>query len=81
VFGEYIWLAGRVRGLSAEAEELLAELGWHPRFGARPLTRVVEEKVLTPIAVELSRRPSQSRMRVRVERSGQALSVSFQHDA
>jgi ATP-dependent Clp protease ATP-binding subunit ClpA len=62
--------------VSDEAEEILAELGWHPQFGARPLTRVIEEKVLT-IAVELSRKPSLSRLDVRVERAGQELSISF----
>ncbi len=57
------------------AQELLAELGWHPQYGARPLTRVIEERVLTPIAVELARKPSLAGVRVTVDRVGRKLQV------
>jgi ATP-dependent Clp protease ATP-binding subunit ClpC len=64
--------------VSEAAEALLAELGWHPQFGARPLTRVIEERVLTPIAVELARKPTLAGARVTVERGpGSELSISF----
>jgi ATP-dependent Clp protease ATP-binding subunit ClpC len=63
--------------VTPEAEELLAELGWHPQFGARPLTRVIEERVLTPIAVELARKPTLSGASVRVDREGREIRVSF----
>ncbi len=33
-----------------DAKALLAELGYHPNWGARPLKRVIEELVVTPIA-------------------------------
>jgi ATP-dependent Clp protease ATP-binding subunit ClpC len=41
----------------AEAKHLLAELGYHPTRGARPLKRLVEERVITPVAVRMSRDP------------------------
>jgi ATP-dependent Clp protease ATP-binding subunit ClpB len=45
------------RGLTLEADEgarrRLAELGWDPAFGARPLKRVVQELVEDPIAERL----------------------------
>jgi ATP-dependent Clp protease ATP-binding subunit ClpC len=43
--------------VSDEAKARLAELGFHPKYGARPLKRVIEERVMTPIAVAISRRP------------------------
>lgn len=46
-----------------EARARLAELGWHPTHGARPLKRVIEDKVVTPIAVELARHPELRRVR------------------
>jgi ATP-dependent Clp protease ATP-binding subunit ClpC len=39
------------------ARRLLARLGYHPTRGARPLKRVIEEKVITPIAVKMARDP------------------------
>lgn len=49
------------RALSIEVEpaarSLLAELGYHPTRGARPLKRLVEEAVITPVAVRMARDP------------------------
>ncbi len=39
------------------ARAKLAELGWHPTRGARPLKRVIEERVMSPIAVRLAAEP------------------------
>ena len=39
------------------ARAKLAELGWHPEWGARPLKRIIEEKVMTPLAIEMARSP------------------------
>jgi ATP-dependent Clp protease ATP-binding subunit ClpC len=43
--------------VSADARTRLAELGYDRRFGARPLKRVIEAHVVTPIAVRLSADP------------------------
>jgi ATP-dependent Clp protease ATP-binding subunit ClpC len=43
---------------SPEAKRLLARLGYHPTRGARPLRRIIEERVVTPLAVRLAREPT-----------------------
>jgi ATP-dependent Clp protease ATP-binding subunit ClpC len=44
--------------VSAEARDLLARLGWHATRGARPLKRVLEERVVAPIAVLVAEDPA-----------------------
>jgi ATP-dependent Clp protease ATP-binding subunit ClpC len=63
--------------VSDAAKVRLAELGWHPQYGARPLTRVIEEQIMTPIAVELSRRPKLTDQRVVVSAEGSAIKIAF----
>ncbi len=53
-------------GVSAAARDRLAELGWHPSRGARPLKRVIEERVVTPAAVRLSEDPELGNVILRV---------------
>lgn len=43
--------------MDSAARKHLAELGWHPSRGARPLKRVLEERVMTPLAVRLAASP------------------------
>ena len=40
------------------ARAKLAELGYHPTRGARPLRRVLEEKVMTPVATRMAEDPT-----------------------
>lgn len=47
----------RIR-VSEKARSRLADLGHHPLRGARPLKRVIEERVVTPIAVLLAEDPN-----------------------
>ena len=35
----------------------LVEVGFDSRFGARPLQRVIEKKIVTPLALHLNRHP------------------------
>ena len=44
--------------VTVEAKRLLAEIGYHKTFGARPLRRAIEELVVTPIAVMLAKDPA-----------------------
>jgi ATP-dependent Clp protease ATP-binding subunit ClpC len=44
--------------VSAGARARLADLGWHPTRGARPLQRVIEERVIAPVAAWLASHPS-----------------------
>jgi ATP-dependent Clp protease ATP-binding subunit ClpC len=43
---------------TAAARRRLAELGYHPTRGARPLRRLIEERVVTPIASKIAEDPS-----------------------
>ncbi len=52
--------------VSTEAMDRLAQLGFHPKRGARPLKRVIEERVVTPIAVQLARNPETKDREIRV---------------
>lgn len=44
--------------VSDAARDELARLGYDPEYGARPLKRVIEERIVMPLSVELSRRPT-----------------------
>ncbi len=48
---------GMTLRVTSAARSRLAELGFHPTRGARPLKRVIEERVVTPIAAALAREP------------------------
>jgi ATP-dependent Clp protease ATP-binding subunit ClpC len=52
--------------VSEDARTTLAEWGWHPTRGARPLKRVLEEQVMAPLAVLLARTPSLRGKTIRV---------------
>ncbi|HKE20384.1 MAG TPA: AAA family ATPase [Kofleriaceae bacterium] len=52
--------------LSREARARLAELGFDPALGARPLVRVLEERVVTPIAVRLAADPDYRDREIRI---------------
>ena len=54
------------------ARALLARLGWDPKRGARPLQRVIEERVTTPLAVMLSADPEASDFTLRVRAGSKA---------
>ena len=68
----------RVRlAVDAEARSELARRGWHPSRGARPLARVIEEQVVTPVAVRLAADPRlvDRTLRVAVRAEGRAEDV------
>ncbi len=52
--------------VSEAARATLADWGWHPTRGARPLKRVLEEQVMAPLAVLLARTPTLRGQAVRV---------------
>jgi ATP-dependent Clp protease ATP-binding subunit ClpC len=57
---------GIVLSLSPSAREKLAALGYDARLGARPLKRVIEERVVTPLAARLAADPSYRDRHVRL---------------
>jgi len=56
-----------------EAAALIAEEGYDPVFGARPLKRVIQRRLQNPIALELLEGRYGEGDTIRVERSGQEL--------
>ena len=69
----------RERGLeievSPQAMELLAEKGYDPHYGARPLKRVIQRMVQDPLAMRILEGdfPEGSKVRVEARVSGDAL--------
>lgn len=39
--------------INKEVRDLLAELGYDPQFGARPLKRLIQQRILDPLALEI----------------------------
>jgi ATP-dependent Clp protease ATP-binding subunit ClpB len=68
-------LAQRHRRLEVtpEAKALLAEEGYDPVFGARPLKRVIQQQLQNPIALELLEGTFQEGDTIRVVRDGERL--------
>jgi ATP-dependent Clp protease ATP-binding subunit ClpC len=58
-----------------EARARIAELGYHPTRGARPLKRVIEERVITPIAARIAEDASLRDREIVVEAQGDQLVV------
>jgi ATP-dependent Clp protease ATP-binding subunit ClpC len=62
------------------ARALLAELGFHPTRGARPLVRVIEEKVITPVAIRMAREPGWRDRTIRITEQGDTASLGGASD-
>ncbi|WP_433929476.1 AAA family ATPase [Sorangium cellulosum] len=60
-----------------EARAWLAEAGFDPRRGARPLKRVIEEQVITPIAARMAEDPGCRDREVVVAGGGAGIEVRF----
>jgi len=52
------------------AVDAIAVQGYDPTYGARPIKRLIQQKVQNPLAVELLRRPSAEGTHVRVDYAG-----------
>ena len=67
------------RGLSLEldssAKEFLAEMGYEPAYGARPLKRTLREYILEPLSEKMIAGEIPSDSKVRVERLGDKLTM------
>jgi ATP-dependent Clp protease ATP-binding subunit ClpC len=62
--------------VSDDARATLADWGWHPTRGARPLKRVLEEQVMAPLSVLLARTPTLRGKSVRVVTTSEAESLA-----
>jgi ATP-dependent Clp protease ATP-binding subunit ClpC len=56
--------------VDADARGWLAETGHHPTLGARPLKRLIEERVIAPVAATLARSPGVRDRAIPVVRAG-----------
>jgi ATP-dependent Clp protease ATP-binding subunit ClpB len=65
--------------LTPEAGDLLAEQGYDPVYGARPLKRAIQRSLLDPLAREILTGTIQNGATVRVERNGDALRFQTQN--
>ena len=65
----------RERGVEVEltdgARELLANLGWDPTYGARPLKRVIQQELQNPLATELLKGEFAEGTTIRIDFDGQ----------
>jgi ATP-dependent Clp protease ATP-binding subunit ClpB len=61
--------------VTPEARELLAEEGYDPVYGARPLKRVLQRRVLNPVALQLLEGAVGEGQTVRVERGPNGLLI------
>ncbi|MCL6431170.1 MAG: ATP-dependent Clp protease ATP-binding subunit [Anaerolineae bacterium] len=59
-----------------EAKELLAERGYDPQFGARPLRRVIQQMVEDPLSEIILNTDLRVPMTIRVERNGDELTMT-----
>jgi len=62
--------------VSDEIKTLLAEEGYDPAFGARPLKRLIENKILNPLAVEIIEGKVKEGSKVTVKLSGKKIVFS-----
>ncbi len=64
---------GLALAVTEEAQAWLAERGYDPDFGARPLRRVLERELLNPLAARILAGDFEHTAAVRVEREGEGL--------
>jgi len=62
--------------VSQEAREWLAEKGYDPAFGARPMARVIEEQLKKPLANEILFGALKDGGTANVERKGESLGIT-----
>jgi ATP-dependent Clp protease ATP-binding subunit ClpB len=62
--------------LTDEAKELLAEKGWDPVYGARPLKRAIQKDVLDPLALRVLQGEFREGDTIVVGRDGRTLTFS-----
>ena len=63
--------------ITDDAKELLAEKGYDPVYGARPLKRTIQRLIQDPLAVKILEGEFQEGDRIRIDANGDAL--MFEH--
>jgi ATP-dependent Clp protease ATP-binding subunit ClpB len=72
------WLEDKRIGIefTTEAEDLIADEGYDPSFGARPLKRSIQRLVQNPLAMKVLEGEFEEGSRIRVERKGDELAFT-----
>lgn len=72
----------RYRGVTLEIAEGVAQhfarRGYEPRYGARPLKRVIERELLVPLAEKLNQQPSNEALTARLWLADESLQLTVQ---
>ncbi|MDX2012996.1 MAG: AAA family ATPase [Myxococcaceae bacterium] len=63
--------------IDAASKQALAEWGHEPRYGARPLKRAIERRLVVPAAAHLAAHPPAGPSELRVTRTGDALDFTL----
>tara|TARA_Y100000310_G_scaffold226457_1_gene228579 strand:+ start:1142 stop:3814 length:2673 start_codon:yes stop_codon:yes gene_type:complete len=63
--------------LSDKAVDYIANEGYDPHFGARPLKRVIQNKVLNPIAEMILSKKVKSNIELAIDKKGKGLSIEI----
>ena len=76
-------LAGRniTVALTRAAEDLLVQEGYEPAFGARPLKRVIQRRVIDPLALQVIQREVRDGDHVLVDAVGDELEFTVTEPA
>ncbi|HET7321538.1 MAG TPA: AAA family ATPase, partial [Longimicrobiaceae bacterium] len=64
--------------MTDEAKELIAEEGYDPAYGARPLKRAIQKHVQNPLAIRLLEGEFEDGDRIRVDREPGAARLTFE---
>lgn len=67
--------------ITPAAVEHIAQVGYDPAFGARPLKRVIQREVQNPLATELLKGNIEDGARVRIDFKDDSLAFAFSPDA
>ena len=57
------------------ARNLVAELGWDPSFGARPLKRIIQQKIENPLAGKILSGEIQEGVAVTIDAAGKSFQI------
>lgn len=62
--------------MTDEAKQWLADKGYDPVFGARPLKRLIQQEILDPLAMKLLDRENEDELRVKITVANDQLKIS-----
>ncbi len=73
-----LWEKNITLDVSDEVKEFLADEGYDPAFGARPLKRIIQNRILDPLALELIEERIKEGQQVKIAKEGEELKFTAQ---